>query len=78
MSTAVTPPVETKIDQVDVQARNKRYVQIDAIGVGTASAAAPFLPVFLIAGSAYLLALLIIHLLVPKLEPAVLRAPPRS
>ena len=47
MSTTVTPPVETKIDQIDVQARNKRYVQIDAIGVGTASAAAPFLPVFL-------------------------------
>lgn len=30
-----------------VQERNKRYVQIDAIGVGTAGAAAPFLPVFL-------------------------------
>jgi ACS family hexuronate transporter-like MFS transporter len=35
-----------------------------------------YLPVFLIAGSAYLLALLIIHLLVPKLEPAVLKTPP--
>ena len=30
-----------------MQERNKRYVQIDAVGVGTASAAAPFLPVFL-------------------------------
>jgi ACS family hexuronate transporter-like MFS transporter len=34
-----------------------------------------YLPVFLIAGSAYLAALLIIHLLVPKLEPVVLRPP---
>lgn len=33
--------------QVDIQQRNKRYVQIDAIGVGTANAASPFLPVFL-------------------------------
>jgi MFS transporter, ACS family, hexuronate transporter len=35
-----------------------------------------YLPVFLIAGSAYLAALLIIHLLVPKLEPVVLRDSP--
>jgi ACS family hexuronate transporter-like MFS transporter len=28
-----------------------------------------YVPVFIIAGSAYLIALLIIHLLVPKLEP---------
>ena len=31
----------------DTQSRNKRYVQIDAIGVGLANAASPFLPVFL-------------------------------
>lgn len=30
-----------------IQKRNKRYVQIDAIGVGLANAASPFLPVFL-------------------------------
>jgi ACS family hexuronate transporter-like MFS transporter len=29
-----------------------------------------YVPVFVMAGSAYLLALLVIHLLVPKLEPA--------
>ena len=29
-----------------------------------------YVPIFIIAGSAYMLALLIIHLLVPKLEPA--------
>jgi ACS family hexuronate transporter-like MFS transporter len=29
-----------------------------------------YLPVFLMAGSAYLLALLVVHLLVPKLAPA--------
>ena len=28
------------------------------------------LPIFIIAGSAYLIALLIVHLLAPKLEPA--------
>lgn len=32
---------------LDIQKRNFRYVQIDAIGVGLASAAGPFLPVFL-------------------------------
>lgn len=47
MSTAIQPPNPEKIGQTDVQERNKRYVQIDAIGVGTASSAAPFLPVFL-------------------------------
>jgi MFS family permease len=31
----------------DIEQRNKRLVQIDAIGVGAASGAAPFLPVFL-------------------------------
>jgi ACS family hexuronate transporter-like MFS transporter len=31
-----------------------------------------YLPVFIIAGSAYLLALAIIHLLAPRLEPAML------
>jgi ACS family hexuronate transporter-like MFS transporter len=29
-----------------------------------------YLPVFIIAGSAYLVALLVIHLLVPRMEPA--------
>jgi ACS family hexuronate transporter-like MFS transporter len=29
-----------------------------------------YLPVFIIAGSAYLIALLVIHLLAPRLEPA--------
>jgi MFS family permease len=47
MTAEVTPPVEQKTEPVDIQERNKRYVQIDAIGVGTAGAAAPFLPVFL-------------------------------
>jgi MFS family permease len=47
MSTALEPSVEIKAHPIDIQQRNKRYVQIDAIGVGTASAAAPFLPVFL-------------------------------
>jgi ACS family hexuronate transporter-like MFS transporter len=32
-----------------------------------------YVPVFLIAGSAYLVALAIVHVLVPRLEPAVLR-----
>ena len=32
---------------LSIQKRNKRYVQIDAIGVGLANAASPFLPVFL-------------------------------
>jgi MFS family permease len=31
----------------DIEQRNKRLVQIDAVGVGAASGAAPFLPVFL-------------------------------
>jgi ACS family hexuronate transporter-like MFS transporter len=31
-----------------------------------------YVPIFIIAGSTYLIALLIIHLLVPKLEPAPL------
>ncbi|OGO64695.1 MAG: hypothetical protein A2030_11080 [Chloroflexi bacterium RBG_19FT_COMBO_50_10] len=39
--------MEENLEQVDIQERNKRYVQIDAIGVGTAGAASPFLPVFL-------------------------------
>jgi MFS family permease len=47
MSTALQPSIPEKIEQIDIQERNKRYVQIDAVGVGTASAAAPFLPVFL-------------------------------
>jgi ACS family hexuronate transporter-like MFS transporter len=35
-----------------------------------------YVPVFLIAGSAYLLALLFVHILSPKLEPVRLTAPP--
>jgi len=47
MSTTLEPAAEVTPDHVDIQERNKRYVQIDAIGVGIASASAPFLPVFL-------------------------------
>jgi len=47
MSTDLEPVAGEQPEHVDIQERNKRYVQIDAIGVGTASAAAPFLPVFL-------------------------------
>ncbi len=47
MSTSPKPAVEDQIEQEGIQERNKRFVQIDAIGVGTAGAAAPFLPVFL-------------------------------
>ncbi len=47
MSSAIQPPVDEHVPSAATQERNKRYVQIDAIGVGTASAAAPFLPVFL-------------------------------
>jgi MFS transporter, ACS family, hexuronate transporter len=34
-----------------------------------------YLPIFVMAGSAYLVALLIIHLLAPRLEPANVEAP---
>ena len=47
MSTALQPTASDQVKVIDTQERNKRYVQIDAIGVGTASSAAPFLPVFL-------------------------------
>lgn len=47
MSTTLQPPAAKKNELIDIQERNKRYVQIDAVGVGTAGAAAPFLPVFL-------------------------------
>jgi MFS family permease len=47
MNPPTQPPVDEITDLIDTQERNKRYVQIDAIGVGTAGAAAPFLPVFL-------------------------------
>ncbi|HEY0100265.1 MAG TPA: MFS transporter [Pyrinomonadaceae bacterium] len=36
-----------------------------------------YLPIFIIAGSAYLVALLVIHLLAPRLEPANVEAPAR-
>src|SRR4030067_2339053 len=47
MTAEIQPPVSEKTEPIEIQKRNKRYVQIDAIGVGTASAASPFLPVFL-------------------------------
>ncbi len=47
MSTSLEPTEEISPIAVDIQERNRRYVQIDAIGVGTANAASPFLPVFL-------------------------------
>ena len=47
MSATLEPTENIISEQDDLQVRNKRYVQIDAIGVGTANAAAPFLPVFL-------------------------------
>lgn len=47
MSTAIESNENKESEQVNIQDRNKRYVQIDAIGVGTAVAASPFLPVFL-------------------------------
>ncbi|OGO32320.1 MAG: hypothetical protein A2136_05125, partial [Chloroflexi bacterium RBG_16_54_11] len=47
MSTELEPVVEDKTERVDVNKQNRRYVNIDAIGVGTANAASPFLPVFL-------------------------------
>src|SRR4030042_4790680 len=47
MSIPPEPTAEAKSEHVDIQERNKRYVQFDAIGGGTAGAAAPFLPVFL-------------------------------
>jgi MFS family permease len=47
MSSDLEPVSGYQLEKVDIQERNERYVQIDAIGVGTANAAAPFLPVFL-------------------------------
>jgi len=37
-----------------------------------------YLTVFLIAGSAYLLALLVVHLLVPRMEPVTLASRPMA
>ncbi len=47
MSAALQPPIEDAAASVDTQQRNKRLVQVDGIGVGIASGANPFLPVFL-------------------------------
>jgi MFS family permease len=47
MSTPLESEAIEQPEKIDIPERNKRYVQIDAIGVGTAGAAAPFLPVFL-------------------------------
>jgi hypothetical protein len=43
MSTPLESEAIERPEKIDIQERNKRYVQIDAIGVGTAGAAAPFL-----------------------------------
>jgi hypothetical protein len=32
MSTALKSPVAKKTEQIDIQERNKRYVQIDTVG----------------------------------------------
>jgi MFS family permease len=47
MSATLQPSTENQVVRVDSQPGNKRLVGIDAIGVGIASGAAPFLPVFL-------------------------------
>jgi hypothetical protein len=47
MSSTVQPPAVIKTEKIDIQEHNKRYVQIGAVGLGTASAEAPFLPMFL-------------------------------
>jgi MFS family permease len=47
VSIPLEPSAAEKTKQINLQDRNKRLVQIDAIGVGTANAATPFLPVFL-------------------------------
>lgn len=41
------PPMMNTPEQKEIQKRNFRYVQIDAVGVSIANVAAPFLPVFL-------------------------------
>ena len=41
------PPMMNNPEQYEIQKRNFRYVQIDAVGVSIANVAAPFLPVFL-------------------------------
>ena len=47
MSTTLQPSVTESGSRLETQEQNKRYVHIDGIGVGIASAAGPFLPVFL-------------------------------
>jgi hypothetical protein len=47
MSSAVQPPAVIKTNQIDIQQGNKCYLQIDAVGVSTVGAVAPFLPEFL-------------------------------
>jgi predicted MFS family arabinose efflux permease len=47
MSSESSRAAQVEIEPPDIQQRNKRYVQIDAVGVGTANAASQFLPVFL-------------------------------
>ena len=37
----------SKSDRLEIQQRNRRYVQIDAVGVALGNASSPFLPVFL-------------------------------
>jgi MFS family permease len=47
VTTALQTPIDENLIPVDTHQRNKRLVNIDGIGVGIASAATPFLPVFL-------------------------------
>jgi hypothetical protein len=46
MTAALQPPIPKTKQPTSIQNRNKRYLQVDAIGVGVANAAGPFLPVF--------------------------------
>jgi hypothetical protein len=47
MNSATDLNIPRSREELETQKRNFKHVQIDAIGVGLASAAAPFLPVFL-------------------------------
>jgi Na+/melibiose symporter-like transporter len=51
VETASTPVEEsdclTEAGKLDIRKRNRRYVQIDAVGVALGNASSPFLPVFL-------------------------------
>jgi MFS family permease len=47
MSAVIQPPIDGQVVPLELQQRNKRLVHIDGVGIGIASAAVPFLPVFL-------------------------------